>query len=276
MDPLDNYPKRDRNSSVERKAEVAFEVMLSELDGLFEQHRARRDYGTDYELEVTSGESVTNVRLHVQLKGTEKDLNADGSVSVPVSLANVNYLMMQPYSFYVCYHVPTKSLRVRSTESVVMSYARHGENWTDQKTITVIFTDLATSGFLEAVARLALLRAIGARSTRDRQLSVASDELPNVLRRERAVVHVPDDAQAAAERLRELFEAGMDEVVSEAFDRFAAVLGTSSDAMIFCFMAEINLGMTGGRPDTERVEAGLSFLTRHMDLGRFKPGSLLY
>jgi hypothetical protein len=55
---------------------------------------------------------ATNVRVHVQLKGTERELNADGSLSVEVRRTNLNYLLMQGYSCYACYHVPTGSLRI--------------------------------------------------------------------------------------------------------------------------------------------------------------------
>jgi hypothetical protein len=48
----------------------------------------------------------------VQLKGTERPLNADGSLSVEVSRSNLNSLLMHPHSFYAAYHIPTSSLRI--------------------------------------------------------------------------------------------------------------------------------------------------------------------
>ena len=44
---------------------------------------------------VADGQA-TNVRVHVQLKGTERALNSDGSLSVEVRRTNPNYLLMQP------------------------------------------------------------------------------------------------------------------------------------------------------------------------------------
>jgi hypothetical protein len=65
------------------------------------QRADRKDYGTDCEVEVVEQGQATNVWVHVQLKGTERVLNADGSLSIEVSRSNLNYLPMDLHSFYV-------------------------------------------------------------------------------------------------------------------------------------------------------------------------------
>lgn len=115
---LNDLPKRDANSAIERAAQAAFEKFVSESSDVFQQID-RKDFGTDYQLEVAHGGAATNVRLHVQLKGTAKAANKDGSVSVEIDRTNLNYLMQNAYSFFVCYHVPTNSLFYTSADSVV-------------------------------------------------------------------------------------------------------------------------------------------------------------
>lgn len=116
MDYLDDLPNRHRNHVTESKAEAAFQALLSNSEEFVLQASDRKDYGTDCQIEVINRESATNVRIHVQLKGTERDENADGSVSIEIWRSNLNYLLMQPHSFFACYHIPTDTLRFCSAD----------------------------------------------------------------------------------------------------------------------------------------------------------------
>lgn len=72
LDHLDDLPKRDANHVTEEKAETAFQRLLT-ASGRFILERAdHKDYGTDCEIEVVDQEQATNVSVHVQLKGTER------------------------------------------------------------------------------------------------------------------------------------------------------------------------------------------------------------
>lgn len=119
MSSFDYLPKRDHNHTLEDQAESAFQALISQSPNFVCQRSDRKDYGTDFQIEVIVAGQATNVRLHVQLKGTERTLNADGSLSISVDRTNLNYLIAQPYSFYVAYHAPTKSLRVSFVEAVL-------------------------------------------------------------------------------------------------------------------------------------------------------------
>jgi tetratricopeptide (TPR) repeat protein len=46
--------------------------------------------------------------------------------------------------------------------------------------------------------------------------------------------------------------------------------------MIFCYMAEINLGMAGRSSNTKRIEDGVAYLGSKSDTGRYHVGSLQY
>jgi tetratricopeptide (TPR) repeat protein len=76
--------------------------------------------------------------------------------------------------------------------------------------------------------------------------------------------------------LGHLYNKDADEVISAAFDRFAAVLGRDSEAMGIAYMAEINLGMAGLSPSRARIEDAVTHFTAQLDLGRYQQGSLYY
>lgn len=52
MDPFDDLPKRDRNHAIEEMAETAFRRRLVESGAFILQGVDRKDYGSDYQIEV--------------------------------------------------------------------------------------------------------------------------------------------------------------------------------------------------------------------------------
>ncbi|MGN6482715.1 tetratricopeptide repeat protein [Luteibacter sp.] len=273
MTPRDRLPKRHPSHILCAAAELAFAQALEGSD-FFSQSGGRDDYGTDYQIEVAPDGNTTNVRVHVQLKGTDQDANKDGSVSIVVAQANLNYLLHQPYAIYVCYHRPTKRLLMRSAYSVVRQYERAGGEWTDQETLTVKFKDEITPERLKALAALSLADGVAMREWRYGYMSSGPSAMPALLRR-RADIHVPPDPADASELLTTMFTEGMDQAISVAADRFEAVLGADSQAMMHVHLAEINLVTTGGRPDRERVRRAIAFLSQaheraHQDLGNLR------
>ncbi len=276
LDHLDDLPKRDRNHASEEKAETAFQGRLTESGRFILQRADRKDYGTDCEIEVVEQEQATNVRIHVQLKGTERPLNADGSVSIEVSHSNLNYLLMHPHSFYAAYHIPTASLRICPAETVLRQYEHAGKNWTQQQSLTVKFTDDLTVERLVRLAALARSAARAARNRRVEQTRAAPGDLPGLLRRGVPDVHVPDDPAMARQLLEHLYSQSADEVISAAFDRFAAVLGAGNEPMGMAYMAEINLGMAGLNPRPARIEDSVEHFRAQLDLGFNQRGGLHY
>ena len=276
MRSFDDLPKRDHNHTLEDEAESAFQALISQSPNFVSQRSDRKDYGTDFQIEVIVDGQATNVRLHVQLKGTQRTLNADGSLSISVERTNLNYLIAQPYSFYVAYHAPTKSLRVSFVEAVLRRYEHSSKNWTEQQTVTVPFIEELT---LERLGRLADLARSGSRFSRDRRIAQSTapfEALPGMLRTTMPELHVPEDPVTAVQLAEQLYDSGADRVLSGAYEQFRAVLGADSDAMGFCYMAEINLGMGFQLPDTQRIETALEHFRSKLQTGRYQVGSLLY
>lgn len=276
MNPFDELPKRDRNHEIDEIATAALRRRLVESGAFVLQSVDQKDYGSDCQIEVVDSGTATNARIQVQLKGTERPLNADGSVSVEVSRTNFNYLMMQEHGFYVCYHVPTASLRATSVDSVLRQYDHDGKDWTSQKTLTVTFRDELTVERLIALAHLVRLGAASARDRRVGQATVEVAALPAMLRTSVPVVHVPPDRVAAAELLQHLYEGNADDAISATFDEFSALLGAEDDAMGPAYMAEINRGMDGRSQSRQRIEKAVEHFRSKLSGGRYQPGSLHY
>lgn len=276
MNHLDDLPKRHTNHATESKAEAAFQNLLSNSEDFVLQASDRKDYGTDCQIEVIDHESATNVRIHVQLKGTEKAANADGSVSVEIRRSNLNYLLMQPHSFFVCYHVPSDTLRFCSADAVIRKYEHNGQNWSQQQTLTVNFLEHLTDKRLKSLAALAKSSAALSRDMRVTQTTTNPDNLHGIIKATLPDLHVPEDEAMAAAMLSSLYDSGADEVISASFEKFASVLHSEHDAMTFCYMAEINLGMTGRIGNARRIADGIAYITSKLNSGLYHAGSLFY
>jgi tetratricopeptide (TPR) repeat protein len=276
LDRFDDLPKRDPNHVTEEKAETAFQGRLTESARFILQRADRKDYGTDCEIEVVEKGQATNVRVHVQLKGTEHPLNTDGSLSIKVSRTNLNYLLMHPHSFYAAYHVPTATLRICLAETVLRQYEHAGKNWTGQQSLTVSFTEDLTIERLGRLAELANSAARAARSSRVKQNRAAPRDFISLIRQSVPDFHVPDDPGLARQLLEHLYSRDADEEISGAFDRFMAVLGAGDEALGFAYMSEINLGTSGMSQFPERIEAALAHYKNKLGTGRYERGSLYY
>ncbi|WP_298373613.1 DUF4365 domain-containing protein [Azospirillum sp.] len=276
MNHFDDLPKRNHNHVIEEKAEAAFKIRLSESGSFILQGVDRKDYGSDCQIEVVDQGQATNVRLHAQLKGTERAPNADGSISVEIRRTNLNYLLMHPHSFYACYHVPTDSLRICFAESVLRQYDHGGQSWPEQRTLTVSFSEVLTVEKLRALAALAQSEARSARNRRLEQSMADAADMAGILRQLVPDIQVPQDPAAAAAILSHLYENGEDEVISAGFDKFVAVLGADGDTIGPCYMAEINLSMMGRVRFPERVERAVAHFMARIKDGRYQAGSLHY
>jgi tetratricopeptide (TPR) repeat protein len=276
MSHFDQLPRRDRNHEIEDEAIAAFQKRLTESGAFILQAPDRKDYGTDCQIEVTANGQATNVRVHVQLKGTENALNADGSLSVEVRRTNLNYLLMQPCSVYVAFHVPTGSLRVRTAESVARQYEHGGKSWTKQRALTVSFFDELT---VERLGRLADIACSEAKSSRDRRVQrvgVPAVDLSSHVLKSPLEVHVPDEPALARKLLVQLYKKNADEAISAGFDKFAAVVGADSEEMGVCYMSEINLGMDGMTRHPKRIEEAISFFRTRLTGDRRLVGDIHY
>ena len=246
MSHLDDLPKRDSSHRIEEQSKTAFRAAVSECEEFVIQSD-RHDYGTDFVIEANDAGAMTNVRIHVQLKGTGCEQHADGSVGVSIDRTNLNYLAMQPGSIFVCYHTPTERLLVRRVDDVVREYEHRGSRWRTQQTVTVTFRDVFDQDFQQSLKAYAVASAKGAR---DHRLFFAKHPPEALLASpvERAIdLPVPADPKQAKEMLLELYDRGRDWTISRSFEKFRAVLGPSDATFLMAYMAEINLARISHR-----------------------------
>lgn len=257
MNCLDDLPKRDQNHVHDTMAKTAFEAFIASSGVVLKQSSDDNDYGTDYQLEIMHDGMATNVRLQVQLKGTAAGFNTDGSVSISVKRSNLNYLLMSPGSLYVCLHIPTNTLKVTSAQSVLTRYQNMGPSWQSQKSVTVNFAEDLTIQHLIKITSLARLSALDARNRRVVHRKMNENDMVDHVRELLTVYEVADDTASAVHQLINLYKSNQTEVISAAYERFKTVLGEEHPAMMFCYMAEIDLASANKIFDRQRVELGI-------------------
>ena len=275
MSYLDDLPKRDKNRRIQEQSETAFQTAITEC-GEFEVREDKQDYGTDYVIEASDAGVMTNVRVHVQLKGTETEKNADGSISVAIDRTNLNYLLTQPHSIYVCCHMPSKQILVRSADDVLREYEHSGKCWGNQETVTVRFKDEFDHDFQRTLKEFVVVCAKGARDHRLHFATQPPVDIPSFPEEGEIDLPVPADQKQAEEMLAELYDRGHDRTISRSFDKFRAILGPSKEKLMHAYMAEINLGINGRECNQPRIADGIEVILCAVNDGKYLPGSLLY
>ncbi len=276
MSCFDDLPKRDVNHRIQEQSEIAFRNAISGSDPFVVQSEDRYDYGTDFQIEASDAGVMTNVRVHVQLKGTLKEKNSDGIVAVSIERKNLNYLAMPPGSVFVCYHMPSKQMLVRRVDDVIREYEHGGKSWNNQATVTVRFEEEFDERFQEALKKYAIACAKGARDHRIDFATLPPEHLSTFIEERAVDLPVPADPRRAEEILVELYERGHDGTISQSFDKFLAVLGPSNAKFMIAYMAEINLGINGRKCDKSRIEDGINVIHGAVHGSEFSPGTLQY
>lgn len=276
MNSLDDLPQRESSHDTAEAAETAFRAAISACKLFVDQREDRNDYGTDIQIEARDCKAMTNIRAHVQLKGTESAAKANGSVSVSVARTNLNYLLAQANSVYICYHVPSKRLLVRYADDVYREYEHRGTDWNRQDEVTVNFTQPFDEEFQRRLNARLLASGKLSRERRLQSIATPPEQISALVQQTTAIIEVPADPVQARAILTELYQAGNDAVISNSFGQFAAALDSLPGAMDLAYMAEINLGINGLSFDKARVRQGIQVLQEAMERGEVHPGSLLY
>ena len=211
------------------------------------------------------------------LRVPKAPLEPDGSVSIEINRTNLNYLLAQPHSVYVSYHVSVRLVaRQLCREVCFVNMSTAEKTGPKQNTLTVNFTEVLTIDRLKTLAALVRSSSASSRDRRIEQVSATVDAVPGVLKRSMAELHVPENADLASRLLEQLYENGADAEISAAFDGFAAVLGLDHDAMGFCYMAQINLGMASRSKQQGRIEDAITHFVSKLETGLYQAGSLHY
>lgn len=276
MGSIDDLPTRSTTHVLDDRATQAFTNAIIDVGAMLVQQVDRKDYGTDVQLEVAVGEGASNVRVHVQIKGTDSAANRDNSVSVGVERTNLNYLLAQPCSFYVCLHAPTGRLLARLADDVHADYERRGTAWLTQKTVTVRFREPFDRAFQERIAALAVS---GGRIARDRRLLWSAsppERLTELIRTAPPAIEVPASAAQAKVLLHRLYDEGRDAVISSSFEAFRVALGSNRQQMTVVGMADINVAMNGGFVPEARLRGAIALMEAARKRKVVEPGPSHY
>lgn len=259
---LDDFPIWDRNSELAEQAEAVFEHSVVEAGKFLIQQRDRHDSGTDFQLAAKLSGKITNFRVHVQLKGTSKAANKDGSISVSVARTNLNFMLSQPNSIYVCYYSPTKALFVRSAEDVFRVAEHNSERWRGQDSLTIRFDALFDAEFQSILCAKTVAASSAHRDDRLNWVVTIPEQFSEEVAVYVPTVAVPESPEDAFNALKSLYERGQDDVISKAFGQFSACFGPDDPRLTYAYLSEINLAMRRKGFDRERVSAAIDFIKR--------------
>lgn len=276
MNYFDDLPQRETAHDTAEAAETAFRAAIDAHKLFVVQREDRNDYGTDVQIEARDGKAMTNIRAHVQLKGTGSVMTSGCSVSVSVARTNLNYLLAQAHSMYVCYHLLSERLFVCYADDVYREYEHQGGDWVHQDRVTVKLTQPFNEEFQR---RLNARLLASCKSSRDRRLqwiATPPEQIAQLVQCTTVIIDVPADPAKARKILTELYGTGNDAAISSSFEQFAAVLNFLPGAMDVAYMAEINLGINGLSFDRDRVKQAVRVLHAAMVRGDAHQGSLLY
>lgn len=276
MSSWGDLPKHDKNRELDEKAKSRFRQAISDGEHFVVQSEDGSDYGVDFWIEARDGDKMTNVRVAVQLKGTDCQTGADGSVSRSVKSTTLSYLAMPPASVFVCFHAPSDGLLVRRVDDVLRDYAHRGVSWEDQESVTVKFKEAFSLEFQKRLKEYAIASARSAGDRRRLYATVPPERLAALSEEVDVDLPVPLDVARAEAMLEGLYNRGEDRAISGNFDKFRAVLGDSGDKLLYAYMAEINLGINGQACDEGRVSQGIEILSAAATSGMYCPGSMLY
>jgi hypothetical protein len=186
---------------------------------------------------------MTNLRIHVQLKGTNLAANADESVSISVRRENLNYLLAQAYSIYICYHAPSGKLLVQSAENVFREYEHKDKQWRIQNFVTIKFKKYFSQTYQNTLHDLVLSSGKSSRDSRVSWSIAQPGQVAQVLHELPQCIDIPHDINQAYSILSQLYAAGQDTLISAHFPQFSAVLGAYPELIAQAYMSEINLGL---------------------------------
>ena len=272
MTHLDDLPELGPYSHVHEQSITAFRDAISSCEEFVIQSESCRDYGTDYRIEARDDDRMTNATVCVQLKGTEKEQNKDGSVSISIKRRNLNYLLVSPDSLYVCYHIPTKRLLVEAVEDLAPGIERKS----DQLTVTVRFSKDFNGDYQRRHRKIVVASAKENRDIRFHSRTCPPEKISAQLSQEPFNVHIPSNPMEAEELLIQLYEYGRDKTISLSFEKFRTILGPTNNSFIRAYMAEINLGMNSEECNRSRIREGIDEIKKAVNGGVFSQGSMLY
>lgn len=148
MGPL---PKADRNSELQRRSLGALRTLLPNDKLVFRDERID-DAGVDGSLELLIDSAYTDLRSQVQIKSTESTpSNRDGTISIPIRVSNLNYLLNGPSPLYLLYVLPDNEFRFAWASDERKRLDKTNSNWINQRTVKLRFMKVLAQGSFDEI-----------------------------------------------------------------------------------------------------------------------------
>jgi hypothetical protein len=148
---LGPLPIADNNGELQRRSFDAFRAALPTARFLF-RDEGTDDAGVDASIELLIDSRYTNLRAQVQLKGTaSEENNEDGSISLAVRTATLNYLLNGPSPIFILYIFPRNELRFAWARDERRRLDQANRDWMQQETVTIRFEQPITETSLEEI-----------------------------------------------------------------------------------------------------------------------------
>ena len=147
-----NLPKVNEYENGEtdaiNKLKLRLPVRLFEI-----REESVRDKGVDLIIELKHNDRYTNFRFVIQLKATATtDLNRDQSISYPVKVSNINYLMNYPMpAYYVLYEANSASFYFESCTKVYENLQQQYQPDNLPESYSVRFTEPFNEQAIESI-----------------------------------------------------------------------------------------------------------------------------
>ena len=101
------------------------------------------DAGVDATVELRIHGEYTNMFSQVQIKSCAKaKVNRDGSISYPIEVSNLNYILNGPSPLYMLFIKERKEVRYIWARDERNRIEKNNTNWKDQDTITIHFREV--------------------------------------------------------------------------------------------------------------------------------------
>lgn len=149
---LGRLPKGNEHENLEDYSRIKFcalfDTALFAIDS-----DSGRDKGIDFVVEIKKDGYYTNFRFNVQLKATNaRKRNDDGSISIPVETANINYILNSGnVGYYVLYYKPDDIFMYAHASAFVNAYMQDREGWEIQSTHVLRFSDTLNIDAIQSI-----------------------------------------------------------------------------------------------------------------------------
>jgi hypothetical protein len=193
---LGPLPKSDEKADLQRRSLKALNALLEDQDSIVFRDERTEDYGVDGSFELKLGNLMTNFRAQVQMKGTASiEANQDGSMSLSVKTANLNYLLNGPSPIYILFDMRNREFWYVWAQDEQRRLHAENQEWRKQEEITLRFRERFTTGALGSI--VARVQAEGRLHRRIHDsLARATTSEPIVIKIDTSSLNVTDPSQA--------------------------------------------------------------------------------